>query len=519
VLDLSHKSKTWVAAAIYGLSVAPTIISCRPYVYNWDDAEYLQRSMLVSQGVWSGNAHTIGTGMISIRPPAMTLLGLPWGPLASWDAAGKCFVTLGWLTGFFAALCLYLLLRIGVKPVFLAIASLCVVASIGPYPATVVASSGPMSEFSTHIAATSFLVDGLLAWIILAAILLIPYEARTYTTSVKGAVAHGILWGLIFSSGTMAKVSFFYFIALVVPMLLAIRFRRSGLRGASAALFGLVVSSAPAIVYWLRWGRAAWENAKQSSFGAVAGFYYIPPWQFLRNTARESPGLAPTLLLAAAALVYLVIKTLHKRTLLRRWDFLALLVIIGFGIVVLASPNREIRFSLPMILATPFLIAILLSGTGNATVDRPAVFAAAVVFCGLAAAALPMRHRPDRRCLAKCDSVLDEAARCNAKRILLATASPTLNVVLMRLAVAVSPSQPSVEVDTLAFSALSGVPIAEDFRAILKSDEVVFQDQEALRPAYINQRASEYEQYTRQQGRFIPIRVGDDVDVYVSNRY
>jgi len=374
-----------------------------------------------------------------------------------------------------------------------------------------------MGPFSTHIAATSFLADGLFAWITLAAILLIPYEARTYTTSAAGAVVRGILWGLILSSGAMTKVSFFYFIGLVVPILLAIRFLRGGLGGASAALFGLVVSSAPAIVYWFRWGQPSWDLATQSSFGATAGFYYMPLWQFLRNAVRESPGLVPTLVLAVAALVYLLINTSDRQLLLRRPDFLALLVTIGFGLVVLASPNREIRFALPVIVATPFLIAILMSGTGNATANRSAAFAAALVFCGLAAAAVPMRYRADRRCLGKCDSVLAEAARCNAKRILLATASQTLNVVLMRLAIAVSPSGPPVKVDTLVFSAISGVPIAEDFRAILESDQVVFQEKEARSPAYINQRASEYEQYTRQQGRFIPIRVEDDVSVYLSH--
>ena len=60
---------------------------------------------------------------------------------------------------------------------------------------------------------------------------------------------------------------------------------------------------------------------------------------------------------------------------------------------------------------------------------------------------------------------------------------------------------------------MSGVPIEEDFRAISESDQVVFQDRDAMGPPFTNQRASEYERYIRQSG-YVPIRVGDDVSVY-----
>jgi len=317
---------------------------------------------------------------------------------------------------------------------------------------------------------------------------------------------------LVLSSGAMTKVSFFYFVAAIVPTLLAIRFRHDGLRGASGALFGLVVSSAPAVVYWLRWGRPALEHAKGASFGGAADYYYTPLGQFLRNTIRESSGIIPSFVLAAIALIYLVIR---KRSWLRGADSVALLISIGLGVAVLLSPNREIRFALPVIVAAPFLIGILMSGKGSSMASRSAFLAGALVFCGLAAAAVPMRHRPDRQGLARPDSVLVEAARCNAKHILLATDSPTLNQELMKLAIAVSAPRPSIEVRTLVYSAVSNVPIAEDFRAILESDQVVFQDTDELDPPFTNQRASQYEQYARKQGRSVRIGVGNDVSVYL----
>src|ERR1039458_8280364 len=130
--DSSGKAKWIVTAALFALCVGPTFIGYQPYLFRWDDSEYLQRSIAVSRAFWSGNVHGLGAGMVSIRPPAMTLLGLPWGPLASWDDAGKCFITLAAVISLLAALCLYLLLRIGVKPFFLLVGSACVFASLGP---------------------------------------------------------------------------------------------------------------------------------------------------------------------------------------------------------------------------------------------------------------------------------------------------------------------------------------------------------------------------------------------------
>src|SRR5208283_5021071 len=95
--------------------------------------DYMERAVAVNRAFWSWNVHGIGAAMISIRPPTMTFMGLPWGPLTSWEAAGNCFITLAAAISLLAALCLYLLLRIGVKPTFLAVASVC---GVGPTEAT-----------------------------------------------------------------------------------------------------------------------------------------------------------------------------------------------------------------------------------------------------------------------------------------------------------------------------------------------------------------------------------------------
>ena len=496
----SGKCKWLLVAALFALCVAPTFLSYQPYVFRWDDSDYLGRSIAVSRAFWSGNLHAVNGAMVSWHPPAMTLLGLPWGPLASWDAARNCFITLAAVISLLASSCLYLLLRIGVKPFLLVVASVCVVASIGPYP-----WGSP-----AHADATAFMADSLLAWTTLAVVLLIPYEARTPCPSMRGAIVRGILCGSIVSLGAMTKVSFFYFIVLIVPILFLIRLHHGGLRSAFAWLIAFACWSAPAAIYLVRYGRTAFAYAKGSSFGRTADFYHIPLLQFLASIIRTSPGLVLSFVFTATALIYLVIK---KQIILLGVDFLALLIMIGYGIVSLASSNREIRFLFPAIVALPFLTGILMSGEGHSAPARSAALATGLVFCGLFAACVPTRHRANRQSLSRCDAVLAQAARCNAKRIVLATDSPTLNRDLMNLAIEVSASGASVSADTLAYQAMLGVPIEENFHAMSESDQVVFQDRGALSPSFTNQRVSEYERYIR-QGASVPVRVGDDVSVY-----
>lgn len=75
----------------FALCAAPTIVSYQPYTYQWDDAGYLVNSIATSRAFWSGDPHALRMAVKGIHPPVMALLGLPWGPLATWDAAGSAF--------------------------------------------------------------------------------------------------------------------------------------------------------------------------------------------------------------------------------------------------------------------------------------------------------------------------------------------------------------------------------------------------------------------------------------------
>ncbi len=244
--------KLLLSTVLFVLCIAPTIISYQSYTFEWDDSDYLWRAISVSRSFWSGNKHELGIAMLGTpRPPVMTLLGLPWGPLA------------------------------------------CVFAALGPYPAGA----------DAHFSATAFMADSLFAWTAFAAVLLIPYEATTPTSSTTGALVRGVFWATILLAGAMTKVSFFYFILLIVPALFAIRMRHSGLRSAFVALSSLAICSVPAAIYWLRYGLPALKNGLAASFGHDAPFYYIPFSQFLSLTVRQSAGLLLSVMVTAAGIV------------------------------------------------------------------------------------------------------------------------------------------------------------------------------------------------------------------------
>jgi hypothetical protein len=503
---LSGLPKWLVIATLFGLCVAPTFISYQGYLFRWDDSDYLQRSMVVSQAFWSWDLYKLRTTMVGIKPPAMTLLGLPWGPLVSWDAAGRCLMTLAAVISLLASSCLYMLLRIGVKPFFLILASVCVGVSMGPYP-----HSG-----ETHYIATGFYADSLLAWTALTAILLVPYEARTPCPQLGDAALRGIVWGSILSLGMLTKISFLYFVVSIAPVLFLIRLHYGGFRNAFAALIAFALSSAPTALYFLLFGRPALDHAKASSFGwQTQQYLYNPLLVYLSDAIRDSPGLTLSLVLMPIALIYLVI----KRRLMQSWpNFLALLIMIGFAIIVIASPARglgeehEFRYAFPAIVALPFLVAILMSGKGDPPPRLSAAVASGLVLCGLLAASVPTLYRASSQSLDRANAVLAHAVQCYKAHIILATESPTLNINLLVLAITISPSSDTVTAGTL--STWSPMPIDEDFRTIRESDQVVFQDRDALKPWWANLRVSEYERYVRQNG-YVPIKVASDVTVYL----
>ena len=119
-------------------------------------------------------------------------------------------------------------------------------------------------------------MDTLFAWIAFAALLMIPYEMANTGSSTRDSLVRGIIRAMVFSVGAVTKVNFFYFIALIIPVLFVIRARNHGLRNAFLALLSLAICSLPAIFYWFRYGGLAFRFAWANSFGHLAPFFYYP---------------------------------------------------------------------------------------------------------------------------------------------------------------------------------------------------------------------------------------------------
>jgi hypothetical protein len=499
--------KLLLASFVFALCAAPTFVSYHPYTYEWDDSDYLVNSIETTRAVWSGDLRSFRMAVQGIHPPVMALLGLPWGTLASWDAAGKCFLSLATLTAFYATCCLFLMLRSGLNPLYLVIGSVCLLAAMGPFPGRAEVDH----YWCVNYIATSFMVDTLFAWIAFAALLLIPYEIANTGSATRDGLKRGVLWAAIFSGGAVSKVNFFYFIAIIIPILFFIRAHNRGRLNAFVALLSLVICSLPAILYWIRSGAPALRFAWANSFGHYAHHFYYPLLPFLWRTVLLAPGLLLSGTLVLGEMAYLVSK---RREIMWGENVLALLVLIGYSIIVLASSNREFRFLFTLVIALPFLVGIVASERTYIYSQKAAISAAALVFCCLVAAAVPVLHRAERQSIQRSEAVLAHSVGCNAKHILLATDSPTLNQNLMRLAIVLSPQRSSVKTSTLAWPPLADLPIEEDFRAIRESELVVFQNKEALNPPFTNQRVPEYERYARQEAGDGPIKVMDDVRIY-----
>ena len=491
--------KYTVAILVFAFCIAPTIISYAPYCFTWDDSDYLWRSISASRAFWSGERHEMGKAMVSIRPPIMTLLGLPWGPLTSWDGVGKCFVTLAAFVALAASCCLFLLLRVGLKPLYLVVASVCVFAALGPYP----------KDSLAHSLATGFMADSLFAWIAFAAILLIPYELIEKTVSTRASLGRGLLWAVVFSAGAITKANFGYFIVTIIPVLFAIRMRLGSRRHAMLSLISLTLCSLPIGIYWLRYGHLMLKNGWAASFGHDAPFFYVPVSQFVSDVIRDSPGLLLSAVLGITSMVYWAI-TRRDST----WDInlAPLLITLGYCGLSLLSSNRELRYMFLGYIAPPFLVGILISGKTRPFPWRPATLSAMLVFCVVVLASVPTLRRADRQCLAKSETVLAQAVESKSRRVLLATNSSSLNGQLLTVAREFSPSAYQVEINWLGWI---GTSVHDDFREIRESDLVVFQND--VGNNFSNQRASEYERYVRLNFGDLPIKQVDDIKIYCTN--
>jgi hypothetical protein len=218
------------------------------------------------------------------------------------------------------------------------------------------------------------------------------------------------------------------------------------------------------------------------------------------------------MLFPAFVLIGLTYLIIQKRSFLKEPASLAFLIALIYGVIVLASANRQIRYAFPAIIALPFLLAILLSGKQTSVSQKAATLTAGMAFCALILVGLPVRHRAQRQAsLARTDAILAQATRCDDTRILLMTLSESM----LLLAREVTSSAQPIQIRSVVYNATSGIPIDEDFRQMRAADLIVFQDDDDL-GSLMNLRARipEYRQYVSKLRGDAPARVYKDVTAY-----
>jgi len=507
--------KPWITTVLFALLIAPAFISYKPSLVRWDDADYLLRSTLVSRAFWSADLPGMLRGMVSSRPPAMTLLGIPFGPIQNWAATGNCYVVLALAIACTIALCFYLLLRIGVHPVAMLLSALCVLLSIGiqyrPYaltPAT--ATIDPAVPYGI---ATGMLADGWFAWACLGFLLLLPFEVRCKQAGTTwNCILHGILWGALTTLALHIKLNFAFFLFLMLPLLAWIVIRREGARRARIVFLAYLCTSAPLLIFLLLFGRSAVKTLLVWSYGSVARVFAMPLGKFLSLSFYYAPGMAGVLLLVAVALGFYYV--LNPRRIFSS-DTAALVLVLLFGAAVLFAASKQIRYAFPVIVALPFLASVVVAGDAKPWPHGKALAAAGLLCLLLAVAAVPERSRSDVRSVERANLVLDQATAQHAAHLVLATDSPTLNGALFELARLFRSELPGQrpEVRNLAYSHIEGRAQEKDFADLDQADLVVFQDQPALLPQFSNVRVEIYRKHVLAQG-FQPSRWGNDLTLY-----
>jgi hypothetical protein len=484
----SARRNTWgfamfVASLI--LAVSPVVLSYRPYSLAWDDTYYFHRGLSLSRAIWDLSPREFSeTFSILMKSPLMALMTVPWGPVAGSSdyGVGMSLVSLGCLTWVFILLCIYVLARLEC-----------------PWAATFAAAlSVGLNPFMRGYAG-AFVVDGLLAWIVLLLLLLIPYEASGRGASFAADLSRGALWGFTLTAGALAKVTFGFFALFAVPCLIYFRLKNSGVLRTVVTVGICCLVCVPAAGIWFLYGRQFLAQAWGSSGGDIAKYYSdgLTTLGFLASYARAMGAGA----YLHAALIVWTVWILSRSKELSAPALYATAILVGFFLVATRSRARDLRYFMPVMVAFPFLLSVVprrkpqgmwIAGHGN-------VLTAA--FASLLLVSFPAVARPD---LADAHYAAEILMRCRSdglKRFTLATDSPAMNSETFLLAKELlGPRGKDLIFTTLAYDAMHHRSLEASFQTIESSDVVAFEEPTPRYPAFTNDRVADYLAYAANHG-------------------
>ncbi len=481
---------------VFCLLFAPILLNYETFQPAWDDTYFLHRAVCIHHAAANLDLSGINECLsILTKSPLMVFSTLPWGALGGTvSGVGLSFVTLALLSWILVILIYSLCRRAGISLQLVILAG----AVVG------------LNEFVRGMAG-SFLVDTPFGLIVAASCLLVPLEQQEGDPMGKSSLARGVLWGVVVSLGILAKITYLFFAAFLLPLIFILRWRKYGYRQAfaatAAALFVLLVP----LLLFLRLFPNFLSHAVRSSFGAGSEFYASADttlWSHMKNLGH-APGMA---VVPLVILLFIVGIRMSREKSWFSWRLVPLFSLLCYALITLMSSNQDLRFASPVFIGLPFALAALPKPTAYSETSQhtywPILFLVTIV-------SLPMFARLDLSQVRLADAVLQSLPTTTRTSIMLATDDPHFNIETFLLAQQLSPLKYSqFSIDTLVYDELRGLSLPKSIDRLAQVDFVVLHTPPlSMDPPWSNRFAADFRMYALAHGESQPVPLGAEVEI------
>ena len=466
---------------------APSVVDYGRYQGAWDDFYFFHRAVCMNHAVYDLDwTSFLGCFSSLNKSPILAFMAVPWGPLGGTElGVGLSMVSLA-LTLWLVVFVTYGVCRkIGLSPLATILGAACIF----------------LNPFITGYGG-AFLSDILLSWVVLLTVLLIPLENDAVDFGRRASIYRGLLWALAINIGVLSKVTYGFFIALALPAIVLIRWRKGGLTSVITASVACVIASIPSIMVWGGFGVNFLRHAMNAAWGNAATFYAVEGLGAFQYTEAyaQSIGYSFIPLIALALFSFWQVWAQRRISFVR---LLPLIIIAAYFALIAVGENRDLRFGLPVMIALPFALAALPSGRSPEPPTSSLFGMACMLGCVLVS--IPMAARPQLNYVRDLNALLTQLVEQKVSRVVVATDSPEVNIESLLLAKHIGGKAfSSLTIYTLAYDFMHNKPLTVSYDLISKSDVVIFQKPIPTVPDFTNKYAKEYLAYTMSLG-FVPL--------------
>jgi hypothetical protein len=319
---------------------------------------------------------------------------------------------------------------------------------------------------------------------------------------VRASVLRGALWGTIVAIGALSKISFGFFIVLIGPVLLYLRWKNAGTNATLITLVSVFIVTSPATAMFIARGKGYFAHAVESSFGDIGQFYggmgplkYIA--QYIMYLGWGLYGIA--------MLAIMTVATYAKKPRPSWLMLYPVAVTLSYYVLTALSPNHDFRFAAPVMVGLPLLLA---SMTANGPRDSAKLVVPALVALLFGVmVSVPMIARPDLSEVQTAQKILINLSNATTApvSVLVGSEGQYFNINTVQLAQQMEyPKLKSMQVSTIVYDFVSGVALQESMRSIDRADYVMF-----LNP----QGANDWSTHFLKDYRDRAAQIGERIDV------